>query len=981
MLGKGVTCIQCFRVTLRQKENGPSRHFFDMKAWATARRKYRFGLFELDSASGELLRQGVRVKLQDQPVRLLVILLEHAGQVVSQEEVRRELWPADTYVEFDGSLKAALKRLRAALGDSADNLIFIETIPKRGYRFVAPVIVEGEGAPTAELGSQVPQAAQPTAIAASAPPVQRQEFLTYGAAAVALLIALAWFTFRRPSSEPSKSSGVVQAAIPVRKSVAVLGFRNSSARAEDDWLASALPEMLGTELAAGEKLRLVAGEEVANLRLTSPWPQVGTLTQQTAARVGGALNSDVLVLGSYTTLGKAGRVRLRLDVSLQDVRTGDVLAQMAQTGDRNDLFRLTSEIGAKLRERLGVPAITDAEEPSLLASMPVSPEGARFYALGITKLRDFDARAARDLLQQAVAADPKFPLAHAALASAWSQLGYEQKRKEEAKRALDFSANLPRVEKLQVEGDYYESLPDHEKAASTYSALFELFPDNVDYGLQLAYAENAANHKTQGLETVARLRRIPPPASDDPRIDLAEARVLPATRGGEALALRRSAETKATAQGKKLIYARARVEECMNLVYGEHPEQADTPCQDAYNIYRAAGNNLGAADALRLTADLQGAAGHVAEARATYERALKILGGQGENLKTALILNNMAIGYTNEGNLERGEELYREAKLHFERGGDKQNASIALANIADILYLRGDLASAAETYKQVIDINTSLEGGGPEYAMYRLADLELARGHVQEAHQLAAQAVDSLRGLKGSGLGASTSELGDVLHAEGDLRGARQQYLAALEVQQSLGLAAESAESQTDLAELDLDEGRPDSAEARLRPAIGEFEKEKASPDETSAYTLLSRALLAQGKLDDARKAIQHAADLGRSSPDPALKWPIEIQTARVDMAEAGPKPSASVLSAIGTRLRAVIASAKSLGYYELECEARLTLAEVELRTEPALGRSQLETLEKETRQRGLVLLANEAQLLASASPTRLSSAASLPHR
>src|SRR5579863_9740736 len=103
------------------------------------KRYYRFGQFQLDLANRELLRQGVRVRLQDQPFRLLTILLERAGEVVSREELRQRLWPADTYVEFDGSLNAALKRLRAALGDAADNPIFIETIPKRGYRFIAPV--------------------------------------------------------------------------------------------------------------------------------------------------------------------------------------------------------------------------------------------------------------------------------------------------------------------------------------------------------------------------------------------------------------------------------------------------------------------------------------------------------------------------------------------------------------------------------------------------------------------------------------------------------------------------------------------------------------------------------------------------------------------------------------------------------------------------------------------------------------------------
>lgn len=103
------------------------------------RRVCRFGLFQIDSDDGKLLRQGVAVKLQEQPLRVLCLLLERPGEVLSRDEMRQSLWPEGTYVEFDGSLNAALKRLRFALGDGADNPIFIKTVPRRGYRFIRPV--------------------------------------------------------------------------------------------------------------------------------------------------------------------------------------------------------------------------------------------------------------------------------------------------------------------------------------------------------------------------------------------------------------------------------------------------------------------------------------------------------------------------------------------------------------------------------------------------------------------------------------------------------------------------------------------------------------------------------------------------------------------------------------------------------------------------------------------------------------------------
>src|SRR5262245_19636363 len=102
---------------------------------------FRFGIFELDSAGGILTRSGARVKIQEQPFRLLLILLERPGEIVSRDELRQRLWPEGTYVDFDGSLNVLLKRLRATIGDDPDNPRFIETIPRRGYRFIAPVAV------------------------------------------------------------------------------------------------------------------------------------------------------------------------------------------------------------------------------------------------------------------------------------------------------------------------------------------------------------------------------------------------------------------------------------------------------------------------------------------------------------------------------------------------------------------------------------------------------------------------------------------------------------------------------------------------------------------------------------------------------------------------------------------------------------------------------------------------------------------------
>jgi len=930
---------------------------------------FRFGLFEANSTSNTLTRGGLRVKIQDQPFQLLMLLLQRPGEVVTREELRQSLWPEGTYVDFDGSLNVILKRLRAALDDDPENPRFIQTVPRRGYRFIAPVAAEKPPEPVSEqallhatLPSESPQSsAQASAITAfPVPNVERRRspYIYAAFASVILLlsmgVALAWH-YGRLGTKPTVSS------VQMRKSVAVLGFQNLSGRAEDAWLASALSEMLSTELSGGEKLRLVSGEDVSNLRLSAPWPSADSLDSGTSARIGDALNSDVLVLGSYMMIGTADQGQLRLDVRMQNGKTGEILTETAEVGSMQDLFRLVSRIGAQLRTRLGVEQLQGIEEAGVLAALPLDPEAARFYSLGVTKLRQFDALAAKDLLEQAAEIDPKFSLVHAMLARAWSQLGYQQEYQEEAKKAFDLSTDLPRAQRLLVEGEYYESMGRQERAASVYHALFELFPDNVEYALRLVSAQSLSGHGTQAMEVIRQLRSLPAPSSDDPRIDLAEVWAMKDDKPA-ALALVRSAMRKASGRGQKLVYALARKEECMLLNYTEHPDQGLPSCEDAFNIFLSAGNKVAAADSVRQMADTLGTQGHYERSIETYQRALHLLEGLGEHEKTGSVLNNMAIAYENEGKLDRAEQLYRGAKAEFEQSGDLNNEVTAMGNIADIYYLRGNLKTAEKFYQEALKVETSKENSDPGYLLYRLADLSLTEGRVQDAHRSAQQAIDSYLSTHGSYqyLTSAMIVLGEALEAQGDLAGARSQFEQTLAIRQKMGALDLTAESQTELAALDIEEGRTEEAGSLIRAALTEFEKEKSDPDSSTAYTLLSRTLLIQGELDEARKAAQHGADLSLTSSDPALKLPAQIQQARVDMASSKDENANS--ASASRRLNSVIATAKRLGYYNVESEARLALGQLELKINSSLGRKQLKALTAETRHRGYELVARHAE-------------------
>ena len=925
---------------------------------------FRFGLFEADPSGGTLSRKGVRIKIQDQPFRVLILLLERAGEIIGRDEMRQELWPEGTYVDFDGSLNVILKKLRAALEDDSENPRFIETIPRRGYRFIAPVaVVNNQQSATPATAVETPVPA-PTGLPSQEEPrpATRSPYLLYALAGGILVLlvggSLIWRWHRPPVAETTQQSNPV----PMRRSIAVLGFQNISGSKNDEWLATAFSEMLSTELAAGDRLRIVSGEDVANLRISSPWSPSGTLDRATTSRVGAALSSDLLVLGSYTMVTSSQGGHLRLDVRMQDAQTGEILTEMAEIGNSGDLFQVVSRVGDKLRDRLGIPTLEPSDEASLLAVAPLDHESARFYALGVKKMREFDWLAAKDLLEQASRLDPKFPLIHLNLSIALGRLGYQQKSKDEAKKALDLSSTLQASQRLLVEGTYYDSIADHDKAISTYHALFQLFPDSVDYGLLLTYAQVAASLNSEAANTIAQLRRLPPPASDDPRIDLADIHAT-AKNDPERLVLIRRAVSKAQAQGKRLLYARARKEECVNLIYGEHPDQGPPACQEAYGIFMASGNHLEAADATRMIGDYQGAQGHMDEAIATYQKALNILQDLGDHHKTGAVLNNMAINYANEGKIDRAEQLYRQAKTHFEQAGDKALTALTIGNIADILFLRGDLPGADQTYQESLHIEESLDNGGsPGYILSRLSDLALTQGHPEQAKGYAEKAIESLRPNQGGyqyTTGAMIS-LGEALKTLGDLPGARKQFEESLAIRQKLGQADLVGETNVELADLAIDEGHADQAEPLLRAAIQEFEKDKSYPDPASAYAILSRAFLASNKVSDARKAIDRAAELVPSDPNPALKLQTAIGKARVEMAESiqsGVKPKAAE-----QELRAAVALAGKLGFYSLESEGRLALGELDVKANPSSGRTELAALADTSRKRGLELIAHRAE-------------------
>ena len=517
--------------------------------------RYRFGPFELDTAEGSLSRNGSPVRLQDLPYRLLVMLVERQGEIITREEVRQRLWPENTFVEFDNSLGVAIRKVRDSLNDEAETPRYVETLTRRGYRFVAPVTVLEPDAPKSERPPLqiIREGSLTVAGASDNASTKRRRFFAIAASALVFAgIAVYWF-----GSGPSTKATAVSKALPVRarRSVAVLGFRNLAGRPEDGWLSLALAEMLNTELAAGGDLRMVSGEDVARVKRELPLTDEESLAKGTLQRLGINPGADIVVLGSYTLLPGKGKNLIRLDIRIQDTAGGETLTEQAFAGDEADLFNLASRAGSSLRQNLGVSSSNADTTSATRYALPSTERAAKYYAEGRAKLWAYDFAGARDLLVKAVAADPHFSLAHSALSEALWHSGYEVKARSEALRARELDNQLPQEQRLLVEGQYRRSISDWPKAVEAYQSLYHSFPDSLDYGLLLASAQMSIK-RGDALQTLASLRRIPPPSGEDARIDMLEASAWINIDLTKARAGAKRAIEKAKAQGSYVLEAR-----------------------------------------------------------------------------------------------------------------------------------------------------------------------------------------------------------------------------------------------------------------------------------------------------------------------------------------------------------------------------------------------------------------------------------------
>jgi len=365
----------------------------------------RFGVFELDVRAGELRKHGLRVRLQEQPLQILSILLERSGEVVTREELQRRLWPADTFVDFDHGLNKAINKIREALGDSASSPRFVETVARRGYRFIAEVRA-ADAAPV--RSPELPIRPLAAAEAAESPDVKLAPWHR--------LQPLAWKTsvivlFVLTASLAAWALHFRDRPFAVIRSLAVLPLESLSSDASQDYFADGMTDELISDLGQLSALRVISRTSV----------MVYKRARKPLREIARELNVDAVVEGTVFRSGDQVRITAQLIEAASDKH----LWSQSYEGEVRDTLALQSKVAKAIAEQVRIN-LNPQEQATLKSIKVVKPEAYESYLKGryFWNKRTADGlKVALAYFNQSIEEDPTFARAYSGLADTYALLG------------------------------------------------------------------------------------------------------------------------------------------------------------------------------------------------------------------------------------------------------------------------------------------------------------------------------------------------------------------------------------------------------------------------------------------------------------------------------------------------------------------------------------------------------------------------------
>ena len=464
----------------------------------------RFGTYEMSLQSGELRKAGVRIRVQQQPLKLLEILLERPGQVVTREELRNRLWPNESFGDFDQAVNIAIGKIRGALGDSADNPRFIETLPKRGYRFIADVwITESEprlGRP--ESGRSEASGEQFRAVS-SAPTDKRLHWLRARTAIglpLILILPLLVILMLRSRTRPPATVAI--------RSIAVLPLENLSSDAAQDYFADGMTDQLITDLAQISALRVISRTSAMAYKGTyKPLPEIAR-----------ELNVDAVVEGTVLRSGE----RVRITAQLIRASADSNLWADAYEGNLGDTLVLQQKVAQAVADRIRIE-LTPGEQAGLRRLKVVDPQAYEDYLKGRyfwNKRTGDGLRKAIEYFNQAIAKDLTYAPAYSGLADSYALAGDWQYAVMTTKEALP-KAKAAAMKALELDNTLSEAHTslafclegfdwDSETAEAEFRRAIELNPGYATAHHWYAWHLALVGRKSDALSEMRKAQNLDP---------------------------------------------------------------------------------------------------------------------------------------------------------------------------------------------------------------------------------------------------------------------------------------------------------------------------------------------------------------------------------------------------------------------------------------------------------------------------------------
>jgi DNA-binding winged helix-turn-helix (wHTH) protein/tetratricopeptide (TPR) repeat protein len=432
---------------------------------------FRFGLFEADVARDILRRKGARVRIQDQPFRVLIFLLERRGEIVTREELKQKLWPEGTFVDFDGSLNVILKKLRAALDDDADNPVFIETVPKKGYKFIAPVsaetiqpVSELPVAPFSQASVEVTPASRVPEKQIVPPSPPRFKFAGWKVALVVLpLLAAAGYRLLFVRK--------VQ-ALKSTDTIVIADFANQTG---DPVFDDSLKQALSLQLSQSPFLSLIPEGRVRSTMRQMGLATTDSVTAETARKICQRTNSAAVIAGSIRTAGS----QYTLELKALSCATGDSLAdEEVQAPRKDDVLPALDRASNALRTKVGEPLLSVAKyDIPVYQATTRSLEALKAYSLGAKIELSKGSTAAIPFFQHALELDPDFALAYNDLGLSHHNSGEVSLGAEFMTKAFERRDRVTESERFLIESTYYSEVTGElEKANTIYEVWSQTYP-------------------------------------------------------------------------------------------------------------------------------------------------------------------------------------------------------------------------------------------------------------------------------------------------------------------------------------------------------------------------------------------------------------------------------------------------------------------------------------------------------------------------